>query len=142
MSNTSLNTVRAGATLMKAIINDIAERFDYDATSMSDVREYVQERGGSFDAPTENGLQSMLAYASAKYGSEYVTTEQFGRALADAVKQTAREAATTGSKNTLSPAEQGKLAKTWNDLVEFAKINKGLSVEETLYIDSGFAYDD
>ena len=142
MGNTNLKTITAGANLAKKIFAEVIKyKNPYAEISFKDVQDYVRAKGGSFDAETRNGLESMLKYSLAAFGGsgfnngyKYVDEDMFSNALNEARRNIKIAAEANGSKKILSAVEQSRLATTWNALVEFSKINKGCTVDEAFYI--------
>lgn len=127
MASVKLDTVRAGVRLLSGVM----KRADLDGNengrvSNTELKAFKDSYGdgGSMD----KAMAAVHKYAQAKYGVSNPSADQINKALADAMRYTAR--ADIDSSKDLSASERKALSKTWAAVVDFAKDYRGTSVRD------------
>lgn len=127
MASVKLDTVRAGVKLLSGVMKRAdLEGDENKRVSNSELKAFKDSYGdgGSMD----KAMAAVHKYAQAKFKVTNPSTDQLNKALADAMKYTAR--ADIDKSKDLSAAERRSLSKTWGAVVEFAKDYRGTSVRD------------
>lgn len=130
MASVKLDTVRAGVRLLSGLLKKADFEGDVNGkVTKRELREFKDSYGdgGSMDA----ALDKVYRYAQAKYHVVTPTVAQLNKALADAMKNSAK--ADTNRDKGLDAAESRKMAATWKSVVEFSKDYQGMSVRDIMH---------
>lgn len=128
MAGTSLKTVRGGVQLLSGLFQLADQQGNGDKkVSNRELANFLDNYGDGSAYAYDKGLKSVLKYAQARTGKSQPSLKEINKALSDAMQRIAK--ADTNKSKTLSASEQAGLAKTWRDVVAFAKSENGATVD-------------